>query len=248
MNEILRRFVKVFLVVLMTFPFWFTAYSKDLKLAVGLALPPYFIQDTKSGMELEIIQESLKFKGYRVVPVFLPFARVTKSMEDGKVDCASTINENSGVKAFYSDNHIVYQNFAVSLKKNKLIVNKISDLGDKTIISFQNATKYLGSEFKMMAENNSKYREKANQATQNKSLFMNRVQIIVGDVNIFKYFNKQVANIVDVTQPVIYHNLFPKTPYKVAFRQQSVRDDFNKGLKRIKQSGLYDKIITKYVE
>ena len=90
--------------------------AKELKPAVSVALPPYFIQETETGMELEIIQEALKLSGHTIKPVFLPFARVTLAMENGKVDCASTINENSGVKAHYSDNHIVYQNFAISLK------------------------------------------------------------------------------------------------------------------------------------
>lgn len=223
-----------------------SVYAKELKMAVGLALPPYFIQETDSGMELDIIRAALKAKGYSVTPVYLPFSRVTKHMADGKVDCASTINEKSGVKAFYSDSHIFYQNFAVSLKSKNLTINTLNDLKNKKIVSFQNAKKYLGEEFAAMAENNPDYQEKANQEIQNWLLFKNRTEVVVGDINIFKYYTKKVADRVDTTQEVVYHNLFPKTDYKVAFKDKSIMDDFNMGLKQIKQSGAYQKIINRY--
>jgi len=53
---------------------------------------------------------------------------------------------------------------------------------------------------------------------------------------------------VNTKQAVVYHSLFPKTEYKVAFKDKSVMDDFNLGLKQIKASGLYDKIIAKYIK
>ena len=53
---------------------------------------------------------------------------------------------------------------------------------------------------------------------------------------------------VDTSQPVEYHALFPETPYKVAFREASIRDDFNRGLKEIRENGLYDRTIKKYVQ
>ncbi len=221
-------------------------YAKELKLAVGLALPPYFIQESNSGLELDIIRAALKFKGYSVKTEFLPLSRVVKSMADGKVDCASPINENSGVKAFYSDSHIFYQNMGVSLKSNNLTINNLDDLKNKKIVSFQNAKKYLGEDFATMATNNQEYKEKANQETQNLLLFKNRIQIVVGDVNIFKYYTKKVAGRVNTNQEVVYHNLFPKTNYKVAFKDKSVMEDFNMGRKQIKKNGLYKKIFTKY--
>ncbi|MBU3914703.1 transporter substrate-binding domain-containing protein [bacterium] len=244
----MKRKKTLLLLILLLMISSFKLYAKELKLAVGLALPPYFIQENDSGLELDIIRAALKSKGYTVQPVFLPFARIIKAMDEGKVDCASPINENSGVKAHYSDTHIFYQNFAVSLKSNNLRVNTIDDLMNKKIVSFQNAKKYLGNEFATMASNNPDYLEKANQETQNLLLFKNRTQIVVGDINIFKYYTRKVANRVDTTQEVVYHSLFPKTYYKVAFRDESVKNDFNEGLKQIRASDLYQKIIAQYTK
>lgn len=223
-----------------------TILAKELKLAVGLALPPYFIAETKSGMELEIIKTALKAYGYEVVPVFVPFSRVKGVMAEGKVDCASPINKNSGVKAFYSDSHIEYQNVAISLAKNKFDIKTINDLSNKSIIGFQDATKYLGSEYREMAANNYRYKEKFDQKMQNMYLFNNRVQVIVMDINIFKYFKKRVAMYSNVAQPITIHELFPKTPYNVAFRNRDIRDKFNRGLRTIKATLVYDKIVKNY--
>ncbi len=217
-------------------------------MAVGLALPPYFTQKNDSGMELEIIRAALKIKGHTVNTVFLPFARVSYSMNSKKVDCASPMNESSGVNAFYSNSHIAYQNFAISLKSNNLKITSIGDLKDKSVLAFQNASKYLGKDFAAMSKSNPKYKEKANQITQNKLLFANRTQTIVGDINIFKFFNKKLPDSFNTSQKLVFHPLFPKTHYKVAFVEESVRDDFNEGLKKIKTSGLYDRIIAKYIE
>jgi len=119
-------------------------------------------------------------------------------------------------------------------------------LADKTIVGFQNATLYLGPEFKAMAEHNSGYREKYNQKTQTTDLYKKRVQVIVMDVNIFKYFRKRGAGFSTATQPIVYHELFPQTNYKVAFRDKEIRDDFNEGLKGIRENSVYDQVIKNY--
>jgi len=224
------------------------ASAKNLKLAVGLALPPYFIAESKTGMEYEIISATLKRSGHRVSMTFVPFSRVKGVMMEKRVDCASPINPNSGVKAFYTDSHISYQNAAISLSESKLKIKTINDLSNKSIVGFQDAKKYLGPEFKSMADKNRRYIEKYNQKMQTKYLYNRRAQVLVMDVKIFKYFKKRVIGISNTTLPVVFHELFPKTPYSVAFRDESMKDIFNKGLREIKANGTYDKIISSYID
>ncbi len=123
-----------------------TLTAKELKVAVGLALPPYIIENTKSGLEVDILKEALAASGHTIKLEFLPFARVPITMKDKTVDCALTINESSGITAFYSDSHIAYQNVAISLKSKNVVVNTIADLKKYKIVAFQDATKYLGNE------------------------------------------------------------------------------------------------------
>ncbi len=223
------------------------ALAKEIKVAVGLSLPPYVIQEKNAGMELDIVAQCLAEAGHTMKPVYLPFARVPVAMQDGEVDAAITVNESTGIKASYSDSHISYQNFAISLAKNNFKISSVEDLGKHSVAAFQNATLYLGDKFKKMAEGNKAYAEHAQQVKQNMLLYSGRVDLVVGDRNIFKYYNADTKKEgMDVSQAVTYHEIFPPTPYKVAFRDAALRDAFNAALKKMRADGRYDSVMKKY--
>jgi len=216
-------------------------------MAVGLALPPYNIPETNSGMELEIVREALKLKGYDIVPKYVPFARVKRELKNHTVDGALTITPDSGIEAFYSDRHIICQNVAVSLKKNNFNIRSIPDLKDKSVLAFQDATIYLGRDFAAMAGQNTDYREIAKQQLQINLLYSNRVDTVVLDENIF-YYHRMKNDMVDISQPIDIWRIFPPSPFNVAFIDKTVRDDFNEGLKELRESGRYDEIVQKYIK
>ncbi len=225
-----------------------SAFGDEVKVAVGLALPPYVLSETHKGMEMDVVKEALAFKGHTVKPIYLPFMRVVTSFESGAVDAAMTVNESSGMKAtHYSDSHITYQNVAVGLSVNSLSVVDVPSLGNYSVIAFQNATKYLGSAFKNMAESNKRYSEKAQQDKQLAMLYSKRTDLIVLDINIYKYF-KKLEKRVSTEAKVDIFEVFPPTNYKVGFQNTAVRDDFNEGLKALKQSGRYQQIIDSYIK
>jgi len=244
--NIKSKIMTIVIIMLLSLPYKLLA--EELVMGVGLALPPYFIEESNSGFEMDIIKEALKLKGHTVTFKFLPFARIPIAFADGKVNCVSTINESSGIKANYSDCHVSYQNFAVTLKSNNLTINTIADLKDKEVLAFQNAKLYLGKEFASAVEANPKYEEIASQSSQTIRLYLNRTQVLVGDGNIFKYYSKQISDKADTTQEVVYHPIFAKTDYKVAFHNEQIMRDFNEGLKEIKASGLYDKLLSNYIK
>ncbi|MBL7213490.1 MAG: transporter substrate-binding domain-containing protein [Desulfobacteraceae bacterium] len=220
--------------------------SKELTLAIGLALPPYNISETSSGIEFDIVKEALKMKGYTIKPKYVPQARRNRELINREVDGVLTINPDSGVKAFYSDEHIVYQNVVVSLKKNKFAIEDIEDLNDKSVVAFQQATTYLGKDFADMAKANKRYKEIADQKIQINLLYGGRVDTIVLDKNIFHYLRKR-GDRVDTTQPTNIHRIFAPTHYRVAFLDKKVRDDFNEGLRQLHRTGRYEAIIKKYL-
>lgn len=222
--------------------------AKEIKMAVGLALPPYFIAENSSGMEFEIVKEALAFKGHTLKATFVPFARVIVELENKTVDAAATVNSSSGLKnVFYSDSHITYQNVAISLKKKNYNIASIGDLGKYSIVSFQNATSYLGDVFAKMAKGNSKYTEIANQESQTKMLFAERADLLVGDVNIFKFYKEKVTD-VDNKQEVTIHQIFTPVNYSCAFTDETIKKDFDEGLKKLKSSGRYNEILKKYIK
>jgi len=223
-------------------------YADEIKLGVGLALPPYVISEDNTGMELQIVQEALALGGHHVKIVHLPFARVPTSIAAREIDAAVTINENSGIRnIYYSDIHMTYQNVAVSLVKNQFAIQSVSDLKDYSIIAFQNAKNYLGSDYAEMTIANGRYKEIAQQSRQIKMLYSGRVEVIVLDINIFKYYKNREPSL-DTSVDITIHELFPPSDYKVGFLDEQIRKDFNAGLKALKANGRYQEIIKSYLE
>jgi len=247
--KIATRLICAVLVSILVVAFGFSlsfSGSKELILAIGLSIPPYNIPETNSGIELDIVREALKNKGYTIKPKYVPFARRNKELINHKVDGVLTINTDSGIDAFYSDEHIFCENVVISLTKNGFEIDSPEDLKDKSIVAFQDATIYLGQDFSSMAKANSKYKEVANQNLQINLLYSGRVDMIVLDKNIF-YYHRKHNQIVDTTEPVTLHAIFGPTPFRVAFIDKKVRDDFNEGLKTLRSTKRYDEIVKKYL-
>jgi len=219
-------------------------FAKDIKIALGDSLPPYIIPPN-SGMEYEVIKRAFEIKGYKVNPVFVPFARLFKSVEQGTYDGVATVKEDKKMKnIYYSDEYITYENVVVSLKKYE--INSMKDLEGKTVISFQNSTKYLGGEYEKTVKSIKNYSEIANQEGQVASLMNGRIDVIIIEEKIFMYYLKKSKLI--KPRPYIIYRIFKPTAYKLAFKNKKVRDEFNEGLKFLKSSGEYEKIIKKYIE
>lgn len=237
MKHILAAFLIMFAVT--------TAHAKDVTLVAGLSLPPYIIQESNSGIEYDIIKEALAAKGHNLTINYVPFVRLIVDYK--KHDGAITINESSGATGEYSDTVITYKNYAISLKDKGVNVASIQDLKDKKIVAFQNATKYLGEEYAAVAKGNSKYKEQGKQNLQVKMLYSGRADVIVSDINIFKYFRKSVDDI-DTSADITLHEIFDGVAYKALFNDAAIRDDFNAGLKQLKESGRYDEIVNSYIK
>ena len=222
--------------------------EKKLLMAVGLSLPPYVFRETDSGMELDIVREALGVRGYSIKPYYLPLKRVEKSLRTKTVDGALTVRESMGIESVYfaDTSHIYYQNVAVSLEENHFGIHRMMDLKDYRVIVFQNADDYIGKEWMEMKDIHTKgIKEMANQESQVAMLFEKRTDVIVLDINIFKFYRKTTKK-TDTSAPVVIHEVVPKNNVKVAFVSEKVRNDFNIGLAQIRASGVYEKIIQTY--
>jgi polar amino acid transport system substrate-binding protein len=198
-------------------------------------------------MDADVVREALKLMGFSLSLEFVPLARVPASVQQGTVDLAFPITEASGLKdVYYSDSEMTYENVAITLKKSGIQLLQVKDLAGRSIVAFQDATVYLGSDFKGAAIASPSYQEIADQALQVKMLFAGRVDVIVMDVNIFKYFRQRLSG-VDASQEVAIYRVFAPSLYKVAFRSKAQRDAFNIALKKLRDSGRYEEIIRTYV-
>lgn len=228
--------------------FWLSllAAAEPLRLGFGTHKPPYVFEGEARGLEYEIVLAAAHQAGFGVRVHYAPMERLHLMLRRGELDAIATTNERSGVTAFYSEPYIHYRNVALALRARNYRIERIADLGRYSVSAFQRARFLLGSEFQRMAEANPRYREEAQQIARNRLLYSGRVDVVVADMRILRYLNREVYDQVDVGQPLAEYPLFPPTPYQVGFRRQAQRDRFDSGLAAIRASGEYRAIERKY--
>lgn len=229
------------------------SYDKTLTLSAGITVAPYIIQSEDpavedSGFEVDIVREIFAMAGYKISFVHEPLKRTKLSFlqktVDGVMDIKDHYPEIQG--SFISDEHITYYNVAFTLESKGLEINTIADLADKKVVAFQQASIAFGGEFEQMTQKNPEYKEMANQENQVSMLFLGRADVIVLDRRIFQYRAERLENI-PTDQSVTMHQLFEPSSFRIAFRESEMRDIFNAGLKKIKESGRYAEIVKSYV-
>jgi polar amino acid transport system substrate-binding protein len=226
--------------------------TPPLVIGVSFAIPPYVIKDIDQGIELEILQEAFSVTGKRIRIEYLPLARTFTLLGAGKIDGVINIKKGMLDNVFYSDNVITFQNCAISLaKKNYPDDMDLSFLRDKSVIAFQRAPTILGEAFAAVVAGNDRYEEVAQQDRQVFRLFLERdADLIIMERQIFNYYRKKAMKDRTVgqkaAQPVTFHYLFLPTDYRFAFKDKTVRDAFNLGLKTIRDNKTYSRIVKKY--
>jgi polar amino acid transport system substrate-binding protein len=223
------------------------ASAQVLHVGFGTHKPPYVFEGEPRGLEYELVDGAARNAGFVVTAYYAPMERLHLMLRRGEIDAITTTHERSGVEAFYSDVYIHYHNAAVALARRGYRIERIADLGRHSVSAFQRARVLLGPEFERMAMNNPRYREEALQINRNRLLYSGRIEVVVGDKRIIRYFNREVADQVDVNQPLTWFELFPPTPYRVGFRRQEQRQRFDEGLRRLRESGEYQRIEQRYL-
>ena len=222
--------------------------AKEVQVVFSYTTPPYVFKDG-NGIVIDIVKESLAYKSYTVKPVFVNIGRSFELFKNGYVDATSIIKKNSGLEAYYSEYFMQYHNAAFALSSSGVAIKELNDLKKYHFVAFQNATKYLGEKFgKVALEAKDRYSEVADQKQQVYKMLMGRTQVVIMDRHIFKYYKNKLIHegkIPKNTKTTLFE-LFEPTKYRTAFRDKKIRDDFNEGLKLLKQSGRYDEIYENY--
>ncbi|MCW3170952.1 substrate-binding periplasmic protein [Shewanella subflava] len=222
-------------------------YKKVINIASADSRPPYILPEDRSGLELDIIRSAFADQGIEVNFQFSSRNRQMLHFEQHKVDAIITVNQYSGVSGFFSDNYISYQNVAISLAKDDLRIKNIDDLVGLSVVAFLNANNVLGDAFHQMTKKNLSYLEVSPQQKQNKMLYLQRVDVVIADKNVFQYLNTLIARDVDVSENLHYHMIFPASDYFASFHDEKLKNSFNQGLKNIRNNGVYQQLQQKYI-
>lgn len=228
------------------------AWAVEVSMAFGDRIPPFCFPETNSGIELEVIGEALAYRGHTLKPSYFPLARVPLALKAGKVDAAMTDagEDLSASGVFYGDSAVVYENVLYTLSQRKLKLRSPSDLNGLTVIAFQGAGKRYPQWLGPVAEAGHLV-EQNNQAIQVRTLDIGRYDVVLSDRTIFHYFSLQMQRETGVVpKPVTEHEFTTLNPdnYRPVFRDRTIRDDFNAGLKHLKATGRFRQIYEKYTK
>ncbi|MEW9797704.1 substrate-binding periplasmic protein [Alteromonas sp. CYL-A6] len=236
----MRILIVILLVMVSSF-----ASSREIEAVVGWAKPPYIVQDGSSGFEIELVRQVLASLGHELVPVFVPYGRSMRMMEDRNAEMGLTMNASQNIDlAILSDPYVTYQNVAVSLKQRTLQIESLSDLKGLSVIAFQTASQVLGPEFSRAVEKTNGYLEVPEQYRQVRMLLLGSVDVAVMDINIFEHFKRQMPCARQAQTTI--HFLFDAIPYSAAIRDPVLRSQFNDVLAQFKADGRYQQLLDRF--
>lgn len=227
------------------------SFAADLLIGFGQDRPPYVFGKEKRGLEIDLVREILNYKKHTFQIRHYPNRRLQRAIQIMGVDAVATVRKTTD-DVYYSKNYVVFINFAITKKSEKLKINKISDLKGKRIVAWYNAYYDLGAKFQANFPANvmkisQQYYFEQNQLIQNRMFWRSKFLVVLIDRSIFEWYRYQLAKEMNTSEEVVFHDIFyKKTYFRMAFRQKKIRDDFNQGLKHVRKSGIYKKIYKKY--
>jgi polar amino acid transport system substrate-binding protein len=219
-----------------------------INILAGLPKPPFIIEKNGSGLQLDIIREAFISVNHKVNFTHLPLGRSISGFKRFNADGIATLPADYQYPGiFVSKPYIKYKNVAVSLADENLSIESIQDLSGKSVIAFQNAKKFLGDDYNANISLSTDYREVADQIQQIEMLFSRRTEVIILDLNIFRYFVKSHVG-GRYNQNFIIHSIFDEREYAAGFNTEQHRDMFDQGIARIKEQGVYQLVLDRYLQ
>lgn len=257
MKNRLFRFITGYAVVVFSIAFLAVSYgfAKDITVAFTDDIPPFIMKNATQGLEVDIIRAALKHKGHSMNrAIQCPYKQLDVIVAKKGADAAAAVRQTHD-STFYSDSFIAFENYAITRKKSQITLGSIADLKGKTIFTWQNAHRDLGPEFAALFSPTirdpyiKKYHEIAVQEEQVKMFWKEPSAVIIIDKSIFIWFTKKYAPQALASDDIVYNEIFPiPTEFQVNFQSKEIRDDFNEGLKYIRNNGDYQAIFNKYLK
>ncbi|WP_430460614.1 substrate-binding periplasmic protein [Thalassolituus sp. LLYu03] len=227
------------------------ASATTLIAGCGNSIPPYVLPQNDRGMALDVLRHALATQGYQLDFSYDSNANNVKAFNAGKIDITCISNSATSPDAYFSAQPLmVLHNMAISLAENGSGLASINDLSNYRVIGFNLAHKFLPAPYADAVSKSPEYKEEAEQIKQVEALFRGTTDVIVMDQTVFRYFLSKLrrSNPSDssLRREYRYSNLFQPTYYYASFHSAAIRDAFDDGLKILKDSGDYEKLMAGY--
>lgn len=206
--------------------------------------PPYMIQASQSGLDIDIPRAALKQAGIKLELEFYPLFRAIHELQAGRIELTAPFFTAAPHGVYVSDSHIEYRPSIITLN-NIPKITKLSELSQYSIATFQGATGYFNDVFYTVSKESPDYLEHYEMKRLVTLLMSERYQVVVLDYWIFRHYLEQ-SKYSHLVNTLTFHEVLPRVPATVAFTDEKLRDRFNEGLKEIKKNGTYQSILDKY--
>lgn len=206
--------------------------------------PPYMIQATNSGLDVDIPRAALARLGYDLKIRYMPLARAEQELRSQRIDLMAPLFVGDKPGIYSSQPHVMYRPTAFSLRERGVAVSSLLDLGDYRMMTFQGATGYFGAEFIEASQRSPAYSEIHNMNKLAQLLFVGRTDLVVLDYNIFYYLTREWDDV--WLKQLAVHDIFPRVPAVVGFHRSKLRDAFNHALQAMRDDGSYAAILERY--
>ena len=220
---------------------------KSIDVIVGLSKPPYVIEETDSGYEIELITAVLNDINLQPKFIYVPLGRTLRLLDQGMGAMLLTINKNIVPNnKIRTRAYVTYQNVAVYRQDSNFHISSVEQLKKLRVAAFQNATKYLGHEFETAIKFNKSYFEVPSQFQQVRLLLEGRIDVAIMDINIFSHILAQVSD--TQSQDVQFETapIFARSDYSAAFKDSNLVKPFNQALVTFRSTSAYQDLKDKY--
>ena len=209
--------------------------------------PPYMIQSSGSGLDIDIPREALRRAGYELTIRYMPLARARVEVQSRRIDLTAPFFTEGAEGLYLSEPHVMYRPTAFSLASRNLKVNTLQDLKGLRVQTFQGASSYFGQEYVEMTALSLTYEERPDMSRLVLALASGRTDIVVLDYNIFSYFwNRAIGE--NQKAQLRTHPIFPPVAAVVAFNNAEIRDKYNNGLRAMIRDGTHLKLTNRHIE
>ena len=207
--------------------------------------PPWSDTDSSGqiiGVEIEIIKAAYAAKGHSLKFSISGYSRLLKRIAEKKFDFASPLPESVDIPGIIrTDTFLPFQDVALTWTESKIKIQSVTDLEGKSVTAYQNATVVLGEQY-ANAVKRSEYREVAKRETPLNLLSLRRTDVVIGEKHILTAISEKLHGPGKVT----VHPIFPIINYGGGVWNEKLRQDFNAGLKIIRENGDYNRILKKF--
>lgn len=221
-----------------------------IKIVFGVFRPPYIFEKKDVGLDFEITQAAVETMGRRLTATHSTNNRGWSEIESGKVDALVGVTPDEKYSTLhFSEPILIYDNVAISKESKKIALDRVADLKKVRFLAFSESERYLGAEYQDLVQKSKRPTNAPDQRKQNLLFWSDKVDVIILDLNVFRYYQREFSSQFNTMAPVVIHRLFSmKSNWRsVAFRDKALRDQFNTALATIRSNGRYQAILDKYL-